>query len=828
MQYIEVEFDQICEVNVCKLDICPADPQKEALVGIDVAAYHNGRLYISRKINDPRLFGAVCENFRCADQQNDLQEKYMVVTADGTLTYYQFQKTYSCSARMMTEAGSYQADLIRLANKMVWVKFPPGNFPPRDYLADIRKAVGLRFKQEICALENPAREQKEDETRFGRKKDAQSNSVIYFRPRQVVYAEHELVKEKSKADDGEQQKTNKIIKPGSITTIQLEVLSWVNRLRYVTSDMLVALLEAGLISCGGVQYNPDKVKKKILAPLGEYGLLDFMRFATLDENGELIQDAATQSIARFISLGKEGRSILQQMNEEGYYNTFDRLQDGNVVKAILAANQWLIYWLHFYPDMFRERFEAGRMVYNRHVKDSGVRLYASVTRGETTIIGEPVRRSDHIEFKQREEREKLDGLFALCSASPGSLFCSDEPVSFPGPIVICLICEDEAHIGEVYQNLLPQLQLHAEREVWFTTDLKMRNYSEEGRRFYRYTPDGERQIVDIRARLELREALSYLSNPAYQALEQARRGIVQDRADRQSSSIQSLQEITAIHVEMLSWLNELRYMTADMFDKLASAGLIPKAAGSFDDVLEWMNKYKQIDFFRLIVIRSQNLHNTSSIWDRTRICLLGKPGETLLQELGREHGYSVYERFKDGTAVKAVLAVNQWLVYWLSTYPDVFSDHYAPSRVIHIRNVQESGARLYATIACGDITVIGEPVRRDEQNDRMQTKVCGKFERFLAVFAADKELLYCSLEERIALSERPIICYICEDDAHMEEVYHCLRPLLQDNPAQEVWYTTDERVCLDHSDEARFYIFATGRKTAVDVHSRLSLGACNA
>jgi len=339
-----------------------------------------------------------------------------------------------------------------------------------------------------------------EKTRFGRVKNALSDNVITFRRNQVLREEHIL--------NGEFKRVMPMNRLQQISAFETDVLTWINELRYTTSDMLTDLVEAGIIFSGTLNFQKNKLPKQ-MGELNQYGLVDISRFATLDDTGRLIEDSKMRSIAYIYTLGYYGDRVLKQLGREHQYNAFERFQDGNIVKAILAVNQWLVYWLAAYPQEFIGNYQSSRVVYIRDAQINGARLHASVVRGDCIVIGEPVRRSDQKD-KEQQIRDKFQRFMDIFSADASSLYCSYNVVDFPAQKILCYICEDEAHIEEVHEMLLPCLQNYPGQEIWFTTDLKMHNYNEEGKRFITFGSQSQPEYVNMEQRLSLGKERAWL------------------------------------------------------------------------------------------------------------------------------------------------------------------------------------------------------------------------------------------------------------------------------------------------------------------------------
>ena len=61
-----------------------------------------------------------------------------------------------------------------------------------------------------------------------------------------------------------------------------------------------------------------------------------------------------------------------------------------------------------------------------------------------------------------------------------------------------LLCEDDEHILEAWENVKDIFQEHPQQVLWFSTDLSVYNYDRRGERFF-YFEDEERRTVDMAA-----------------------------------------------------------------------------------------------------------------------------------------------------------------------------------------------------------------------------------------------------------------------------------------------------------------------------------------
>ena len=374
------------------------------------------------------------------------------------------------------------------------------SFNDRALFECLRDGFYKKFSQDELETYIKARVNTETRTQYMRIKNAKAANVLCYRENQILAEEHILVNQKRKILNLSLLK--------DVTSFEVEILSWINIFRYVTSDMITDLFAARLISAEKSNYSKTFLSQKMNS-INRFGLVDISRFATLDGAGKIINDPGTQSIARVYTLGENGATMLSQLGRRYYYNAFERFQNANIVKAILAANQWLVYWLFAYPERMENNYQAKRGLYLRGVQLSGARIYASVVcksrEGvETLIIGEPVRRASETYTEQAARVcDKLDRLVAIFRANEDDIYSSFDIVKLPDKKVICYICEDMEHVVEVYNMLRIKMQEYAEQEIWFTTDLKMHNYDQEGKRFGVINKDGVWMSVNLNGRFGL-------------------------------------------------------------------------------------------------------------------------------------------------------------------------------------------------------------------------------------------------------------------------------------------------------------------------------------
>lgn len=293
---------------------------------------------------------------------------------------------------------------------------------------------------------------------------------------------------------------------GGIGPFEIMIVSWVERLRYVTSSMLLDLIHGGYISKGWREKITKDKMRTAINRLARYNLVEMTRFVSVDENG--VPLSSSKSAGRVYTLGSLGSTMLREMGKAtSHYHAFDIYQDGNAVKRYLAANQWLIYWLINFPEQVGENYRTNGVVYQYGSDLQGARFYATVTCNECTMIAEPVRRVEEFEDKANKgwQRGKLNRLLELFN-NTDKLYSGQEEIMFPDRPVIVYVCEDDDHIREVWKMISDIAAANPQQEIWLTSDQRIFNYNMIGQRFVKMENDTFKAI-DLEERVGVEEVL---------------------------------------------------------------------------------------------------------------------------------------------------------------------------------------------------------------------------------------------------------------------------------------------------------------------------------
>lgn len=334
------------------------------------------------------------------------------------------------------------------------------------------------------STEHICKQQAKEKDELGRIKNAESSSFIFY-PRTVLRS---VDFSDSKNSDSKKKLFDLVCalnkgSLGGIGQFEINILEWIAKLRYVSSTMLLDLIKAGYVSFGWRSDVTQTKLGRIITRMANYGLITLTRFMTVNDDGSLYND--NHSIMRIITLGYNGSILLKELGKTtSRYNAFDIFQDGNTVKRILTANQWLVYWLKTYKEEIDEGYETSCTIHRKGVEYVGARIYATVTINNCPMVAEPVRRVEKFEIDENKQllREKIERLSHMFD-NLDQLYRGKNEISFPQRPIIVLICEDDDHILEVWETIkliLPELN---NQKIWFSSDLRIFNYNRKGERF---------------------------------------------------------------------------------------------------------------------------------------------------------------------------------------------------------------------------------------------------------------------------------------------------------------------------------------------------------
>lgn len=260
--------------------------------------------------------------------------------------------------------------------------------------------------------------------------------------------------------------------------------------------------------------------------------------------------------------------------------------------------------------------------------------------------------------------------------------------------------------------------------------------------------------------------------------------------------------IGLFEIELVDWISRLEYSSNTMIMDLVMSGYILKGAREaitakkMADVVNRLYKYDLIVVSRFTCVDDEGEALNEGKQSMYRIQTLGITGYNMLKALGRHPARrNPFGVLADGNTVKRHLSANQWLIYWLSHYSRDDIEDYSINTVINMRGEYWIGARIYAEVSLGTISLVAEPVRRceDFEKDDFINELREKLLRYIDIFG-NPDLLYNDRREQVVFSTRPVLNYICEDDEHMYEIARSVSNLVKEHPEQEVWFTTDIRI----------------------------------
>lgn len=255
--------------------------------------------------------------------------------------------------------------------------------------------------------------------------------------------------------------------------------------------------------------------------------------------------------------------------------------------------------------------------------------------------------------------------------------------------------------------------------------------------------------------------------------------------------------IGPFEINTLWWISKLRYVTNTMLSELAAHGYISLG---WRDSVKISNVTKKMGEYNMIIRSSfycldENGEKHDSSKSTSTIFTLAPNGSILLKELGKDvNKYNPFTVLQDGNTVKRYLVANQWLIYWLMSYKDKIGENYESAMMLQRKGEEFSVVRTYASVTIDDITMIAEPIRRVEEFEKKENEnfLIDKLQRMIKILDNPNQIY--SFERRIIYTKRPIIVLLCEDDEHIKSIIEVISDIMNENPKQEFWFSTDLRI----------------------------------
>ncbi len=284
---------------------------------------------------------------------------------------------------------------------------------------------------------------------------------------------------------------------GGIGPYEFGVLKWVARLRYATTVMIQELTYYGYIDTSWREKLNDKDKySAIINRMQTFDMLQRSHFGTLDEDGRLKYDSF--SVSKVLTVSRNGGMVLKEFSVDGSrYNSFDTIRDAYTIKSSLTVNQWLIYWLCAFKDRIGDNFDTAFIIRRIGAETTAARLYAVVQADDKVLVGEAVRRcaENAREVNSDALRNKLGRMIEIFD-HPDEMYRETKKITYPSRPVINLVCEDDEHIKEVYEEIKDIMLKNPQQKIWFTHDLRVFNEDNMGQRFVSMD-SGEIAIIDL-------------------------------------------------------------------------------------------------------------------------------------------------------------------------------------------------------------------------------------------------------------------------------------------------------------------------------------------
>lgn len=259
---------------------------------------------------------------------------------------------------------------------------------------------------------------------------------------------------------------------------------------------------------------------------------------------------------------------------------------------------------------------------------------------------------------------------------------------------------------------------------------------------------------------------------------------------------------TYFHMDILKWIGILRYAKSSNLIQLNARGYIGESfsAKRVKSSIDTLYKCGLVNRSKAVTVdeNTGNILNTAG-W---QILTLDRMGVNLLKSVyGNEYKIDNYALLRDYTTIRSNLSTNQWLIYWLTQYPEHVKNNYRLDRIIYKKSIEFVGAKIDAYVNIKGHELVAESVRKNDLLiDKMEIgNLRFKLERLIDLFD-NLDQLY-SKYESVKFEERPIIMLIFESFDHMKEIYENIKDILDNNPSQKVYFTTDIKMYNDDPDK---------------------------
>lgn len=399
-----------------------------------------------------------------------------------------------------TDSKNIESFLVKLP---IWMK-KIGWRNKKYTWQNIQEYMSYEYKKFIHTMQTVNKNLScDNQNDLGRILNAEKSPLVFY-PRTIL-KEVEMVDDKITIDlvdaisQGEQ---------GGLGPFEISILSCINKFQFLLTSEILDLARGGYIDFGWRKNFSPKLLRKSLHRMLQYGLITIYNFAAVNQNydsdftifenyNESQFDAI--STTRVYSMSSKGYTLLKELElARGGYNRFEKYLDGNTIKKRLICNQWIIYWLINAKEQIRQRYFRNSKFFATDLNAVvGVKLAGVIIFGQQPMICEPVRRVEKFEQDTMwlELAEKFKRICAVFKNINNVRYGYDKFIMKNRPIIVFL-CEDEEHIKEVKNNLCDLFTEEKDQKIWFTTDLKIFNYGEKGKRFLEYQQNDTLKVID--------------------------------------------------------------------------------------------------------------------------------------------------------------------------------------------------------------------------------------------------------------------------------------------------------------------------------------------
>lgn len=341
------------------------------------------------------------------------------------------------------------------------------------------------------------------ESEFTLKRRAKSDKpLLHYRPNTKIRVEEKT----NKNNYNSRQITNEITKkftigfPKGMGKFEIDMLTWLNKLKYLTSTMILDLYYAGVITSGGFSITSEKIIDK-LRELHNLDLVSLFKYVTEENNITESKSYAIISVPTQAS-----NNLLYQLGIENLkkVDSLALYQNPEITKGILAGNQWFIYFLkNYYDDISFYIIDSS--YYMKNNKNYIITIPFFINIGNDYLMAETLRRGpEELEsINNNLFKEKLKKYYEIFNEFQ-EIYNTNLTSDIKTRPILNIVVEDEDHMSEIWDLIKDIVQEDTSQKIWFTYDLNLYNDLSDNKRFFEFDFDKNKFVfVDIKKQLQL-------------------------------------------------------------------------------------------------------------------------------------------------------------------------------------------------------------------------------------------------------------------------------------------------------------------------------------